>query len=122
MQERKRHGFLTLWLIIIIGANSIEVLRQFFFRDILMEAYPTVPEWVFIGIGLTASINIICATALFKWKKWGFWGFLLSSLAGVILYLQLEVGVQALGSLVGVTVLFIALNIGGERKGWYQLE
>ena len=122
MQERKRHPFLTLWLIVIIGANSIEAFRQFYFREMFLETYPQAPEWVFVSIGLLAGINIALGTALFFWKKWAFWGFLLSSLGGLLLYLKAGAGIQTLLGLTVVAVLYIALQLGGENKGWHQLD
>jgi len=123
MQERKRHGCLTIWLVVVIGANSIAALTNYFMQDELMEQFPGTPEWVITGLFLLALVNVACGIALFMWKKWGFWVFLLSSLAGVWLNLEMGVGfLQALGSLFGVAILFLVLNIGKERKGWHQLE
>ncbi len=122
MLERKRHPFLTLWLMVIIGANFMELIRQFYFRDIFLETYPHAPEWVFVSIGLLAGINIALGIALFLWKKWAFWGFLLSSLGGLLLYLKAGAGIQTLLGLTGVAVLYFALQLGGENKGWHQLD
>ncbi len=122
MQERKRHPFLTLWLVVIIGANSIEAFRQFYFPEMFLETYPETPEWLFVGIGLLAGVNIALGTALFFWKKWAFWGFFVFSFGGVLLYLQAGVGLQALFGLMGVAVLYIALQVGGVNKGWIQLD
>ncbi len=122
MQERKRHIFLTLWLIVVIAANSFEAFRQVYLREIMIEEFPGAPEWVFAGLSVIAVLNIIFGVALFMWKKWAFWGYLLSSVIAVLLYLQLGVGVQALGSLAGVAILYVALQVGGEHKGWHQLE
>jgi len=59
----------------------------------------------------------------FRWKKWGFWGFALSSL--IVFAVNLAVGLNitsAILGLVGVAVLFGVLHIDKENKGWTQLE
>jgi len=122
MFDRKRHPFLTLWLIVIIGANFMEMIRQFYFRDMFLETYPQAPEWIFVGIGFLAGINIALGIALFLWKKWAFWGFLFSSLGVTMLYLKAGAGIQTLLGLTVVAVLYFALRLGGENKGWYQLD
>ncbi|WP_291323272.1 hypothetical protein [Desulfonatronospira sp.] len=121
MQERKRHGCLTIWLVVVIGANFLDAFRHYLMRDELMEQFPGTPEWVITGLFILALVNVACGIALFRWKKWGFWVLLLSSLAGAYLYLQLSF-VNALVPLLVVAVLFGVLHIGGERRGWDQLE
>ncbi len=122
MQERQRHILLTIWLVVIIGANLIEASRQIFLHQELAEMYPQAPEWVFTGLILVALAKVACAVALFLWKKWGFWGFLLFSLAGVLLYFQLGMGLPSLLLLLPVAILYGLLQLGGENKAWLQLE
>jgi FtsH-binding integral membrane protein len=67
--------------------------------------------------------NIICFVAIFQWYKWGFFGYWVSSL--VIFVVNLILGssfLQAAIPLVGVVILFIVPQLGGDRKGWSQLE
>jgi hypothetical protein len=68
-------------------------------------------------------VNVLCAVALLRWKKWGFWGFVASAVAIFIVNLSIGLGPSSvLGGAVGVAVLYGVLQIGKENKGWPQLE
>ena len=122
-QTKQRHGCLTAYLVFMIIANSATALMYLVGKEGIQDALPNMPDWAFpvlIGFGL---FNLVCAIALFQWKKWGFWGFAAS--ACVILVVNLAIGLnplQALGGLVGVAILYGVLQIGKENKGWPQLD
>jgi hypothetical protein len=60
---------------------------------------------------------------LFLWKKWGFYGLLVTAAISITVNLINGASVfHALLGLVGVVVLFILLNIGTQDNGWEQLE
>ncbi len=122
MQERKRHGLLTLWLVLVIGANFLEALRHYILQDEIREIFPEAPEWVFVVLLLAGAANVVFGIALFLWKKWAFWGLLCISLLQAVLYIYLGVGLQALVFVLVVVVLYFVLQLGGEQRGWYQLE
>lgn len=68
-------------------------------------------------------LNLVCAIVLFHWKKWGFWGFCVSSVIGLVVNLQIGLGIgPAIIGLVGVLLLYGVLHIGKKNKGWPQLE
>ena len=72
---------------------------------------------------MVSMINLICAVALFRWKRWGLWGFVGSAV--IVFFLNLAMGLglgSALEGLLGIAILFGVLHIGKERKGWSQLE
>ena len=66
----------------------------------------------------------MCLLALFRWKKWGFCGFVLICTANLGFrwtgfgYPMRDV----LFTFAALVVLCVALQIGGERQGWKQLE
>ena len=78
-----------------------------------------------IGIGVIvacAIANIIFALALFRWKKWGFYGFIGTSIVALITNLMLGLSIAAsLFGLVGIAILYWVLNMGGENKAWPRL-
>ena len=81
------------------------------------------PAWALIVLGVVAVFNLVCAIALFNWKKWGFWGFIISSIVTLVINLNIGLGVaQSLSGLIGVAVLYGVLQIGKENKGWPQLD
>lgn len=70
------------------------------------------------------SVSYIGPTiALFKWKKWGFWGFAVSGFAILVVGIAGGYGIgNSLPGLIGLAVLYSVLHIGKENKGWPQLE
>jgi hypothetical protein len=116
-QHHKRHGCLTALLIVIIAANAILALVY------LLASGSGFAAWVLPTLAIGCLANVACAVALFRWKKWGFWGFAATSAAAFVI--NLSIGVNAGSALVGfagIAVLYGVLQIGDERsKGWSQL-
>lgn len=118
--KKNRHGCLTAWLVIMIIVNAgTALLYMFGSEDISLG----LPMWVTLTLAAFGIFNLVCAIALFQWKKWGFWGFIGSSI--VMLFINLSIGVgigSSLSGLVGVVLMYGVLQIGDENKGWPQLE
>jgi len=112
----------------MLVANAATAFVYLLARGMLNEAAatagtPVIPSWAGIVLSLGAVLNFICAIALFKWKKWGFFGFVASALLALGVNMAIGLGIgQSLFGLVGVAVLYGVLQIGGDRKGWTQLE
>jgi hypothetical protein len=84
--------------------------------------YFKVPGWsVFLSV-IGAFLITICTVALFRWRKWGFYG--VCAVAAVIFTVNLLSGVGPLLLLgpVGVVVLYAVLNLGGGKKAWPRLR
>ncbi|MFW0859262.1 MAG: hypothetical protein AAGB97_03645 [Dehalococcoidia bacterium] len=128
VQEKQRHGCLTAWLVLLIigGALSLlgTALGYLVDPQLMREALPDAPGWTLPAMAVLSLLGLVFAIALFAWKKWAFWGYVLSSIAGVIVSVSMGVPVwQWLLGLAGVVVLYAVLQIGGkEKKGWSQLE
>ena len=122
-QEKERHGCLTAYLVVMILANSAMVLLYVFGSEAVNRSHPTAPNWalpVLSGLGI---FNIVCAIALLRLKKWGFWGQVTS--AAIIVAVNLAIGLgawSAFGGLVAVLILYGVLHIGATNKGWPQLD
>ena len=72
---------------------------------------------------VVSLFNLLCAIMLFKWKKWAFWGFCASAVVVIAVNLSAGIGIAAsLGGLIGVAILYGVLHIGGDNKGWPQLD
>jgi hypothetical protein len=113
---KSRHGCLTAWLVLMIVTNSGVALVYLLGSEAIRRTL-NVPGWAFPVLIVCCLFNLVCAIALFRWKRWGFWGFCGSS--PVALVVNLSVGIpigSVLHGLVGV------LQIGKENKGWHQLE
>jgi hypothetical protein len=120
---KQRHGCLTAWLILMIVANGLTAIATPLMITQIRQATPNFPVWVAYVIPLLAILNVVFAFAIFKWKKWGFYGFAVMAILTFCLNLYAGVGIgQALIGLIGIAVLYGVLQIGGEKKGWTQLE
>jgi hypothetical protein len=74
-------------------------------------------------ITLSAVLNVAFAIALFNWKKWGFFGFLVTSVAAFAQNIYLGIGIpNVVLGLMGIAIFYGVLQIGGQKSGWSQLE
>jgi hypothetical protein len=118
-KEKKRHWFLTTWLI-LLAVGNIAVAIIYLLR---LNAFSYMPAWVIPVELVTVLFNLVGIIALFMWKRWGFWLLCGTCIISFIvnLSLGLSIGLSILG-LIGLPVLFGILQIGRENKGWTQLE
>ncbi|GAA0346327.1 hypothetical protein GCM10010151_39950 [Actinoallomurus spadix] len=85
---------------------------------------PLHAQWICLAAMASDVIGVVCLLALCRWKKWGFYGYALLCAAdlgfsrAIVGHLVRE-NVLTFAVLVG---LCVALQIGGERQGWKQLE
>jgi hypothetical protein len=120
---KQRHGCLTAWLVLMIIANSLTAIIYLLATGGATTRLSALPIWALGLLAVGSLFNVICAIALLRWKIWGFWGFL--GVAALALVVNVTLGlniVQIVLGLVGVGVLYGVLQIGGEKKGWDQLE
>ena len=74
-------------------------------------------------LNIFGVINLVFIFAIYKWRKWGFYGF--TVLAAVFCVLNVLCGVEivsAIRSLIAPAILCVVLNVGGEKKSWPQLK
>lgn len=122
-EVKQRHGCLTTWLVLMIVINSVTALMYLFGSEMIGKSLPSAPGWMFPVLAVASLFNVACAVALFKWKKWGFYGFVVTSVVALVVNLMLGIGpLQSVLGLVGLAILYGVLQIGGEKKGWSQLE
>ncbi len=150
-KEKKRHGCLTAWLVLLIIFSSLTILSYslylfgsgMFVRILQNPQYVSqIPEssllqlrnllntpiWVFVVFIMFTVFNIACVVALFMWKKWGFWGYFASSALALtinLIYFRsgiLTTVISISASILAVLILFGVLQIGGKNKGWPQLR
>lgn len=122
-EMKQRHGCLTAFLILMIIANSVTTILYLFASDTIGKNLPNAPAWVFPVLAVGGIFNVVCAIALFQWKKWGFFGFVATSILAFTVNLMIGLNiVQVLSGFVGVAILYWALQIGKENKGWAHLE
>ena len=88
-----------------------------------MAELAVIPRWLFPVMGIAMLINLISTFAILRWKKWGFWLFTLTACVTLCINLYIGAGISsAVFGLSGVAILYGVLHIGGDKKGWTQLE
>lgn len=124
-QERKRGGcltaFLIMTLIMVPLAGLYYLLEAFGVRLAtfgVRQAIPSMPGWSIPVLGLLSIPIFLFSLAIWKWKKWGIYGFCASaSLAFVI---NLSIGVPIAGALLGlVSIVILVLLVS---RVWSYME
>jgi len=70
-EGKQRHGCLTAWLVLMIFANSATALLYLLGSAAMRQNFPSAPGWAFPMLGVMGIANVVCAVALFQWKKMG---------------------------------------------------
>ena len=122
-QPPQRHGCLTAWLIFMLIANAATAIVTPLSIAGMRQA-GLQPSPVGIGVIVVCAIaNIAFAVALFRWQRWGFYGFIATSAIALIANLSLGVGIgRSLFGLIGIVLLYWVLNMGGTNKAWPHLK
>jgi hypothetical protein len=122
--QKQRHGCLTAWLVLVIIANALVALLYVAGGGVVAASLPSSRGWLVPVLAVLALANVAFAIALFLWKRWGFYGFVASSLVGLVVNIAAGINpAQAVFGLVGVAILYGVLQIGNAgNKGWPQLE
>jgi len=121
---KQRHGCVTTLLILMIIANSIGALLYFFFNDFIIQNLPNTSPTLLFLLGITGTLNVVCTILLFKWKKWGFWGYIISSVCILIINTCIGIGFfQSLFGLIGFIIMFWVLKFKKNNvSAWDNME
>jgi hypothetical protein len=120
-ETKKRHGCLTAWLSLMI-LTSVIFIVLYLARAGYPQYAPDLPVWALPVLVTIELIQIICAIALFKWKKCGFWGYCIICAFAFVADIWLGVVATAVGTLLGAVILYALLNIDKGNKGWRHLN
>jgi hypothetical protein len=113
----ERGGCLTAFLIFMLILNPLTALYYLFSGSTLRQALPTLPAWAIPTLAILAIANFVFALAIWKWKKWGLYGFAATSLIVFVINL-ISIGFfPALSGLIGLGLLVFLL-----RNVWGQME
>lgn len=117
-KERKKGGCLTAFLIFMLIANALGALGYFIGGGAIRQLTPNIPGWAIITSGTLSLLNIIFALGIWKFKKWGFYGFgAVSVIAFVVNIISGTPVYSALIGLVGIVILYFLV-----RPIWSQME
>ncbi|HEX2092725.1 MAG TPA: hypothetical protein VHG28_10000 [Longimicrobiaceae bacterium] len=118
-----RHGCLTTFLVVIVLANTLIALLYLLNGDAVAADAPTPWPGAIQLLGLIAICNVMFAVAVFRWKKWGFYGFAASTIIVLGINLSIGIGIEAaFPGVAGIAILYWTLHMGGERRAWPHLE
>jgi hypothetical protein len=123
MYGKRRHGCLTAWLVLMLVANAAVGLFYLLAHSAVAASLSSSRAWAIPVDGLLAVANVVFVIALFRWKRWGFYGVAGTSVVAAVV--NIAIGLNALQVLVGLVapaVLYGVLQIGGDSRGWAQLE
>ena len=119
----QRHGCLTATLVFMFIANSAVTLLYTIGSDQVKRGLPDDAEWAIPVLAIMGVFNLVCAVALWKWKKWGFYGFAASAFIALIINLSIGLSpANAFMGLLGIPLLYWVLNMGKAEKAWPRLQ
>ena len=123
-QIKKRHVFVTIWLIFILIINAIVFIMNIFPSDLFIKSLHSPSKIILFLYSLLAFLNIIFVIMLLKWKKWAFWGFIATTLIGFFINLSLGHKIFSLIiGLLGIPILYKVLQIKKNNiSTWNNLK
>lgn len=113
MDQPRRHGCLSVWLVLIIFVNTL--VGVFYLSAGALAEAADLPGWAFPVLGAAGFLNVLSAFAIWRWRRWGFWLFVSTSVTVLVVNLTLGVGPQAVLGLISALVLYAALQLGSPR-------
>ncbi len=121
-EPKARHGCVTAWLVFMLIANTMSALMYLFGTQIIQDAFPGEPSSGLVyALAFVAVINIVAAVLLFQYKRIGFFLFIGTSLAAVVLNVMIGISmIQAVMGLAGIAILYGILQIPQGRKSTWQ--
>jgi hypothetical protein len=132
-QPPKRRWYLTAWLgfVLIVNICAAVIYSLYFtpFAGVTQGATQGVNTIIgkipfsslIVASILFAVANILFIAALFRWQKWGFYGFVTVNLFWIVLNFSFGIG-QAIFGLLEIILLYLFLIMGDDRKAWPHLK
>lgn len=106
-ETKDRHGCLTAWLVLMIIANALTAL-SYVVRILPRTIHSTrshTPAWALFLLAAGCIANVVFAVALFRWKRWGFFGALITTVLAFALNLKL--GIKPAFAMIGFCGIII---------------
>ena len=120
---KMRHKYLTALLWWLLFANMlVAIASPFLLPTIRKNDTPEFVMWVAWPIALLGAIRVACVVVLFRWKKWGFYGYAVATLAEASLNVSSGVEIEKTPLwFIGTAILLWVLQLGRPKSGWSQL-
>ena len=84
-----------------------------------MEYLPKWSQWSIYAMALLGVLNLVSAIAMWKWKKWGAFGFGLA-IAGFFVLSIMRGAISLPGALLGIVICF-AILVRLVRPIWQRM-
>ncbi len=124
--EKQRHGCVTALLIFMMIANSASVILYLFATEFISKSLSIeISNSDKIFLSLFQIANLISCILLFQWKKIGFWLYIATNVATVVLSIYQGKGISQLWSaLFGIALLFGVMQIATKNRKttWNELS
>jgi len=107
---KERGGCLLIWLIFLIGTSILTTLRimiegpEYIINDIGEMLATEPPSWYVPMTIITNVATIACGVAMWMWKKWGFYGYILIQVAWFVAMLPFADGLLIIASVFGLAI------------------
>ncbi|HUH73861.1 MAG TPA: hypothetical protein VLZ75_05580 [Chitinophagales bacterium] len=118
---RKRHGFVTFWLVYILMNGLSTLLAYTIFREeiqkILKIEISDEVAYYLMGLGVMNAISVIL---LLNWKKIGFHGLVISNIVNMYVSNLMGSGVEStFFGLMQIAILYMVLKMKkNEKSTW----
>lgn len=124
--DRPRHGCLTVIIVLSLLWNGIVFLYTTVGASLIREPLPGMTQGVITISAILALAEMGCLIAILRWRRWGVWGLCLLAPVGILRNLALGGVTMAISGLSGTALnlglLYAALQLGGEARGWSRLK
>ena len=118
-----RHGCLTAWLTFMLIVNTACLIATPLWA-------PNMAKAGFQFSNTSLAVMVIClisslafTMALFRWKRWGFWGHCVIAVVALVNNLSMGTGIaESMSGFLGLGLLVLFLNIGDADKAWSRLK
>ena len=108
---------MTAFLVLMLIVNPLVALQYLVGGAMIKQSLPSFPTALLPVLALLTFANLAFAIAIWKWKRWGLYGFIASSAIAFLINLTtIGVGTALLG-LLGVVLLAVLV-----RPVWSQME
>lgn len=113
----KRSGWLTVFLLVILVANALNGSYFFLGGSAVKDDFSRLPIWMVPILAVLSFGNVLFAAAVWKWKKWGVYGLIITTL--VVMGVGFLGGLPMTSSLLGVLGVVILIVL--IRPAWKDL-
>jgi uncharacterized membrane protein (DUF2068 family) len=110
MEEQKRGGCLTTFLVLMLIANPLTALYYLVAGDAVRQALPALPTWGIPVLAALGILNAVFAIGVWHWQRWGAYGFIASGLVAFLFNVSYLGALPAVLGLIGPVILVLLVR------------